>query len=76
MERSYGDNRRWHARKPQQFNKISSTTVAKRQYKVHTCEPKTVENLNKEIAKLKAIIYNSQRQLDKALRDREILWHS
>ena len=73
MER---DNRRWHARKPQQLNQISSTTVAKRQpRKQQTSEP-TLEDLNREIAKLKAILHHCQNRLNKALRAREALWHS
>ena len=73
MER---DNRRWHARKPQQLNQISSTTVSKRQYKIITEQPKTLEELNREIAKLKAILHHCQNRLNKALRARETLWHS
>ena len=74
MERLGWDNRRWHARKPHQQSEILSTTVAKRKYKVKN-QQNTVEGLNKDIAKLKAIIANCQRKLDKALRDRELLWH-
>ena len=72
MER---DNRRWHARKPQQLNQISSTTVSKRQHRNKTLEP-TLEDLNREIAKLKAILHHCQNRLNKALRAREALWHS
>jgi len=74
MER---DNRRWHARKPQQLNQISSTTVGKRQpKKQETLEDLTLEDLNREIAKLKAILHHCQNRLNKAMRAREALWHS
>ena len=74
MEHLDWDNRRWHARKPHQQNQISSTTVSKRKIKPKN-QQNSVESLSKDIARLKAIIANCQRKLDKAVRDRELLWH-